>query len=243
MAVGPSSRIISMDLIDERKAREGEVLLPELVPFLDDGKGFLGPCLKHPLVFDIPFFPQMAWRCNDQYQQKRELLAKAVTERDWYTAIWLHERPFRAHAFAGLQSKMHHAEYWELLGLVWCDSENIWQWGYLAAELLGSRRPARRFMMDPEEREALAALPDTFTVYRGLTVPQGVKQGWSWTLDKDKAEWFSIRLIRKGNKPLVLTGEVRRSSVIAHLTRRGEAEIVVNPRDVLLPGASKHKPA
>jgi hypothetical protein len=226
------NRDAAVEWLLERQAREGEPLLPELEPYLVESGHNFGPCLKHPLVFDIPHFPQLAWRCNDQYQAKREALVQARKEQDWHTCIWLHERPYRAQAFGEIKGKLHHREYWELLGQVWTDSENIWQWGDQVAEFMGSRRPGRRYLMSPAERRALAAMPEILTAYRGLT-SRGTRQGWSWTLDKAKAQWFSTRLLAAGDKPVLLEGTVRKSDVLAYFTGRSEEEIVVNPRDVL----------
>jgi len=217
------------DLITEARRRAGEALLPELEPYLVDSP--LGQCLKHPWVFDVPYWPSMAWRCNDQYRAKREAVRQAMAEKKWPLFVQLHERPYRRSALWEIRPLVNSQEYWELLGYVWTDSENTWQWGCMLPQLLGSRRTGRECIMLEEEREALAVLPEELVVHRGLT-SRGTTMGWSWTLSQPKAEWFARRLLdsRKGEKPILMTATVAKSRVIAHFTRRGEAEIVTNPR-------------
>ena len=43
-------------------------------------------------------------------------------------------------------------------------------------------------MMDKEDRETFDSLPEEFMVYRG-----GEHEHMSWTLSKEKAEWFRDR--------------------------------------------------
>lgn len=46
--------------------------------------------------------------------------------------------------------------------------------------------------MTARERKKFAALPDTFTVYRGVRPVFGTPVGLSWTLDRKVAEWFAL---------------------------------------------------
>ena len=81
--------------------------------------------------------------------------------------------------------------------------------------------------MDEEERKALAALPDRLTIYRGVHIKKGTLRGLSWTLDRERAEWFANRWAKR--RPYVVEAEVLKSDVRAHFLARGEAEIVVLP--------------
>jgi hypothetical protein len=212
------------------QARGHEPLHPDLVPYLEEDE-FLGLCLKHPLVYDIPHLQMTAWRCNDQYATKRKALEKAMREHRWESVIWLHERPYRRNALWSIRRNLTDREYWKLVGMVWVDSENIWQWGNLTRQLVGSQRPGRRYIMDEEENVALTAMPDTLTIYRGLT-SRGTRKGWAWTLDRARAEWFAHRTILKGEKPIVLAGTISKAHVIAYFTGRNEEEIVANPQHI-----------
>lgn len=216
---------------EEALRRAAEPLDEELEPYLDE-TGFLGTSLKHPLVCVVPFIPQLAYRANDQLARKKVALERAVKEQDWHTVIWLHERPWRVQAFAGISERLTNPEYWDVLGEVYVDTENFWQESRRWASLLRSRRPARDRFMTKDEREELAKLPDTLTVYRGYH-GRAKKLSWAWTLDHDRAVWFAQRLAGvHGRPPTVATATVARDGVLALLTRRGEDEIVVAPSRV-----------
>jgi hypothetical protein len=206
-----------------------EPLDPELAAWIDDTES-LGQMIKHPLVYDITGvqFPAPA---NARLKQKKEALARAYAEKDWNTVVYLHERPHRANALYRLAvdhgAEISNEDYWELVGSVWVDSENIYQnedeWEFL----LSSERPGREHMMDEEERAAFAALPDTLTVYRGCHRELN-EDGLSWTLDRDRAAWFAKRFASvTGSDPIVHVGEVSKSQVVAHFLGRNEAEIVL----------------
>jgi hypothetical protein len=213
--------------------RKNEPLLPELEACLVEGGPF-GLALKHPLVYDIPFIPILAYRANDQYRAKQEELRKALERRDFHTYIWLHERPYRQHAFSAIRPYLVRAPktYWKLLGEVWCDSENLWQWTDLRRLWSERTHPGRSYVMTADERRALSLLPGPLTVYRGYRLPRGTREGWSWTTDQAKAEWFARRLLVQGDKPMLVSGTLPKVDVIAYFTRRGESEVVAAPRSV-----------
>jgi hypothetical protein len=72
---------------------------------------------------------------------------------------------------------------------------------------------------------------ETFTVYRGQ--PPGAPLGLSWSLDREVAQRFAkgaaFRGVRMNGE--VLTDEVPRERVLAYLTGRGEAEVVVDQEE------------
>jgi hypothetical protein len=222
---------------EEALRRTDEPLNEELKTYLVNSS--LGQSLKHPLVFDVPHFTQLAWRSNDMLEYKRKALAKARKEKDWHTVIWLHERPYRVEALKQITSLISNREYWELLGMVFTDTENFWQHSRDWAELLSSARPHRYQFMTEEEQAEFAELPETLEIYRGFN-GYGKKLSWSWTLDKNIAWFFAHRLSRlNGKPPTVATGTVSKQNVIGFLGRRSETEIVVNPKHVLVTKTEK----
>jgi hypothetical protein len=230
-SLSPNMQEQAMDLM----ALAAEELDPELAQWVEDGP--LGPMLKHPLVYDItgvhvPGIP------NRQFRYKKKALARATEERDWHTVVFLHERPYRASAlFRVVQehgAEMTDADYWKLVGRVWVDSENIWQNTLEWDVLLGSERGERQAIMTPDafddddaDLAMYRALPETVTVYRGAQ--DGVNEvGLSWTTDRKTAVWFARRFAdRRDGDPVVLTGLVNKSDVVACFTGRGESEVVV----------------
>jgi hypothetical protein len=56
--------------------------------------------------------------------------------------------------------------------------------------------------------------------------------GISWTLDRERAEWFARRFSNEHWPGVVITGQVKRERIIALINDRQEREVVVFPRYV-----------
>jgi len=198
---------------------------PELAECLIE-TDFLGGMIKHKFVNDV-YLPQMNARYNEALALKHRMVAEAIAKHEWYTVIFLHERPWRLHALVEIADLVDDTMYWKLVGNVWVDSENIWQNLDEWDEVLSNPRPGREAMMDEEDLPEYAALPEFIRVYRGHGVWN--QDGWSWTTDRVKAEWFARRLAQEGDEIFVTEGEVDRDDVIAFFASRGESEIVADP--------------
>ncbi|MEU0497903.1 hypothetical protein [Mycobacterium sp. NPDC006124] len=215
-----------LDLLMQRQ----EPLDDELQGYLVDS--ILGPVIKHPLVFSIPHSPQLNAMTNARLRAKLDECRRAEERRDWTQYLFLHERPFRVHAFARISDQLCDEDYWTLLADLWVDAENIYEHEHLWVTLLqdDSRTPCRHLMMTEAERRNLARHPETITVHRGFTV-DGRHAGMSWSLDSATARNFALRFGGHGH-PRVASGTVRATAVIAYLRGRGEHEIVVMPENV-----------
>ena len=189
------------------------------------------PVLKHPLVFSVPYFPQMNHVFNRQLQAKKERLHQAERDQDWMMVLLLHERPYRVEAFLDIADQIgSDNEWWEAVRYLWEDTENLHEWGDDVVRTLLSR-PHPEMLMTQEEREIVDQLPDELTVYRGY-VKQGRRsnlKGWSWTLDKNKAIWFANRFITSSETPRLATATVKKEQILGYLAGRNESEIVVDP--------------
>ena len=120
-----------------------------------------------------------------------------------------------------------------MLGDVWVQSENPNGDVNVSVRTSASyfRKANKKVLMTPEEMEVYTSLPDTLTVYRGVS-PGRVENGLSWTANKEKALWFAKRFMRTGRDAVLLSGEVRKKDVLAYLNRRNEDELVISPKDV-----------
>ena len=188
-----------------------------------------GLMLKHPLVFS-PFHGDWmnAW-ANRRYRLKLAALDQVRASGDWCAYIWLHERPHRVEALQDIAFNLRGREYWEMVSQVWSDSENIWQHRRAWRQVWLSKEPERDAVMDTTEREHLASLPDDLTIYRGVSL-RSAMHGLSWTLDREKAQWFANRwLCFKRRRPILLQTVVRKTDVVAYFAGRKEQEIVVHP--------------
>jgi hypothetical protein len=86
-------------------------------------------------------------------------------------------------------------------------------------------------MMDEEELEFFKNLPDEITIYRGYRKRKN-KKGLSWTLSKERAEWFSRRFARTDSEAAVVKRVVKKSQVLAYFNGRKEDEILLKPEFV-----------
>lgn len=217
---------MNMESLEELMKRQ-EPLDPELKPWFEKGSGKLGwPTLKHPLVFGVPYMEAMNAMYNAQLKAKKEYAANALEEKKWSSYLWIHERPYRISQFVEIERKMSDKDYWEILGSIWSDSENIWQYKSILGMLLLSKRGDKEYFMDEEEREFLDKLPDQFIIYRGH---QGInRSSFSWSLSYWRARWFAQRFDHKKNG--VVQAIVNKKDIVGALLGRGEYEIVTFPQ-------------
>jgi hypothetical protein len=209
-----------------------EDLHPDLVPHVSERGTFM--VLSHPLVLYVMYTPALNKIINRSYAVKKAAVEDAIKSETWNTYVFLHERPYR---FDALQEVMNLAgwwdlydepELWKLIGSVWTDSENIWQQLEQWREIwqIDCSPSSRAHAMDEDEQATLAALPETFTVWRGAT-HKGVADGLSWTPDKAKAIWFARRYAHPVEHPSHLAeGTVSKSDVLACFSRENETVIL-----------------
>lgn len=205
-----------------------EELHPDLEAYYEDTNP---PCIRHPLVYSMFHAPMLNKSCNERLRQKCEALAEAHEAGNWLGYVFLHERPYRLAALLAIADDMDDEAWWTMVACVWTDSENIRQCQDDWDSVLRSDRPGRERMMDDEDREALADMADEIGVYQGCTTDRD--DGWSWTIDQDRAEWFARRFaLLEGSTPFMRHGRVNKSDVLAYLTNRNEDEIIVAPEHV-----------
>ena len=205
-----------------------EELHPDLACYVYD-VDVLGEVLKAPLVFIVPYLPQLAAIANRTYRGKLQALARAESEGKWQKVLWLHEKPYRMAVFLQVRDQMSDRDYWQALGSLWLETENLHEdqdeW---VAALTANRAGRAQWLMDKTERAVLAGLNEQVTVHRGFRRP-GRHLAPSWTLDPARAEWFARRAIDPGTAGYLATVTVPKSSVIAYFAGRGEQEIVLDP--------------
>lgn len=203
-----------------------EALLPELRPYVR--KGPLGQMLNHPLVQEIIYRPELNALINERYRHKQAAIDHAIKHDNWSSVLFLHERPYRISVLLDHGHVMSDKDYWRCVGQAWIDSENIWQNLQTWKELWSSNRPYRDMCMDEDDREVYASLPETMTVFRGVhdkgATKRTRKKGISWSLSREKAEWFANRY--RSETTFVMEGTVARKDVLAYFNGRSEQEIV-----------------
>jgi hypothetical protein len=182
-------------------------------------------CIKHPLVYSVPYFESENALLNEQYRLKKQYADKYRSEADFVNYVMLHERPHRLNAFLDCAKEIPAPLYWELLRDIWVDSENIWQHKNDWLLLLGvdnNKKDTLSSFMFEEERAALSLLPDVVEIYRGCQDHN--MNGLSWTTDQSVAQKFAGRWRRKG---MVLQRTVKKSDIFAYLVDGGENEVIL----------------
>lgn len=197
----------------------GKELHEDLKPYVEDGS--FGPMLRHPLVYQVPL--GITGYANLYYEQKIKDVKDALDGKKYASYVWLHERPYRLQAFSEIEHLLDDKEYWKLLGQIWVDTENAWANLKLWKKFFSSKRAFRDYLMDWDEQLAHQSLADVVTVYRGCE--KGVNEdGISWTLKKEKAEWFATRFSKVGK---VLEMRIKKERIIAVFTGRNEFEVII----------------
>ena len=169
-----------------------EPLRKQLRQYLETD-GALGCMIRHPLIFSVPHHEGFNALVNAGYEQKLEQVRAAWANGDWSSYVWLHERPYRLRALFDLQD-IPTDDWWNLVGKVWMDSENIRQNQDEWDEILRLGQGETHAMMTDDERAELEAMDDEFVIFQGHTAERD--DGWSWTTSRQKALWFARRFAK-----------------------------------------------
>lgn len=202
-----------------------EKIHPELEPFVVPGP--LGKMLHHKFIIEI-FYPEN--KCaliNVRYEHKKKYVQEMLSIKNWEGYIFAHERPYRFEAFLEIEKKIPAEKYWNIISNLWIDSENIFQHLQNWKNIWKKRNTP---LVLEEEQEGFNRLPDTIQIHRGILDLKHT--GLSWTLNYDKAIWFSRRFLKQ-HCSYVISGTIKKSQVSAvFLDARGENEIVAFPERV-----------
>lgn len=156
-------------------------------------------------------------------EQKLKMLEEYAREQNWSGYIFTHERPYRPMILAELLACGINPDA-KLILEVWSDTEFPWQsadeWMSIFEQVTHKEMIAA---LDSDERAKRDGLDEYVTLYRGVSGPESFR--FSWTLDKDRAEWFSERF--KGENPRVLTTSAAVSELVGPLMGRGENEMLM----------------
>lgn len=197
----------------------------------------------HPFLVDI--LPLGLPAPIEEILQAREDQAWAQLEKGAVASyIFRHERPYRMTELLRLVrggyfdgSLRSSVRYWRLLASVWMDAEED-EASLLWGLLLAARLPARGAMTSSADRRALRAMPARLALYRGLQAEDedaaldAACVGYSWTLSHATAGFFAQRHLRPDQSAWIARTQIDRDQVIAYLTRRGEAEILVESAEL-----------
>lgn len=215
-----------------RKAKDIAITLLDIPVEIED----LG-MVRHPIFSSsVVVFPDEEQRFGDlsdkatlkkAIQQRKEL----IEESDSLESLtYLITKPYRMQFLELIENTLPQSEFAVSLSRIWIDMENPNTCGVSLHTLIEwFKRADKSSLMDDEELEAFEALPDEFTVYRGMGDKSNEK-GISYTLSLEKAQWFANR--PPSERGYVLTGTAKKDDVLAFFTRRSEQEILIEPENV-----------
>ena len=159
-------------------------------------------------------------------EQMASLIENAKTPRHIYMMLT------KSYRFAFLKHAMPHfsqKDFSEYLADAWimCEAPNN-DPNFTQKQLLGLFTKADpQVLMTPDEYERYRTLEDPLIVYRGVTSYNADNvRALSWTLDREKAEWFAHRF---GEKGTVYEAKIDKAHVYAFFSSRNESEVIVDP--------------
>jgi hypothetical protein len=131
--------------------------------------------------------------------------------------------------FMKLQNYFTDEEYWDNLKgcYVLQDYQSV-NFEMLNA-LFSSNRPQKKFIMDEDEWEIFDSLPESFTIYRGMSVSEynSKEFRFSWTLNESIAKKFAERAkMLYDVETTTHSIQVNKKDVLAYFNGREEEEII-----------------
>lgn len=201
----------------------------------------LGDILRHPLLFSVPYRPEMNALLNEQLRVRKAKFGEALRARDYEHALFIVERPYRLQYFIRLYVDMKPKMFCELLAWIYTDSESPSVNQSVFVDLFSDavKKHDRKYLMTAKDRRVFAKFPDELTVYRGCVRRElrgaRSRMGISWTLDAEKARWFSTRFIRNRAHGVVAQATINKHDIFFYDNGRAEQEVVLDPsklRDV-----------
>lgn len=147
--------------------------------------------------------------------------------------VRLIRKPYLLGYFKYICNALSEEDFADTLGDIWCHTETP------SDETNASHKDKVRwfkmankeYLMTPEEYETFTNLPDKLILYRGCGNTEK-KHGMSWTLNKEKAEWFARRYEILDTSPVIYVTKVDKGEALAYFNRRDEEEIVINARNL-----------
>lgn len=148
---------------------------------------------------------------------------------DLYGLYLLIRKSYRFTFFKYTKEYLSLEDYSKLLSDIWTGSENPNNDVNVSLKESSNmfKLADKKKLMTDEEYLYYESLSNEFKIYRGVAVGRN-HNGLSWTIDKEKAEWFSNRFNRNQQVGYLREAICKKEDVLAYFNRRGENEIVVD---------------
>ncbi len=128
--------------------------------------------------------------------------------------------------------RMNPKTYWKGLADAYTCSDDTYRYKEIIRKLFGKNLPRREELMTTSEKKYFNALPNSLTIYRGMTVEESKSKdyGISWSLKESIAEFYCNSYMRNHSTykmpKTIVKLLINKKEVIAYFNNRKEEEII-----------------
>ena len=167
-------------------------------------------------------------------EKARQIVREEINDaKDAMQVYGIIRKSYRLTFFKHVAEYLSINDYSKLLADAWTMSENPNQDVNVstAAAVRFFKKADKQMLMDEDEFIVYCDLPETFEVYRGVSVGRN-PNGLSWTRNKETASWFAHRFDKKDKCGYVQVALAEKKDVLAYFNSRGEDELVISPKSL-----------
>lgn len=165
---------------------------------------------------------------NEVADRWRKEIKKTIQKLDLKGIFFLLNKPYILNFLKFTEKYLSDEDLGTILSIFWQTIEQI----SLDNSISGThivkifKRASKETLMNEDERKIFNSLPEQVTVYRGVTsYNKNKKKAFSWTTDKEIAEWFANRYNTGTGEVWTLT--VPKERILCAFEGR-EKEVIVN---------------
>lgn len=192
----------------------------------------LSPLIVSHLYFDSAYLPQKngghinVLENPSAIEYIRNIRRRQIEQGDVNQIIGLINKPYRLFYVKCCWNYMSDKDRAESLKFAWITSENTNHDVNVNRHDIQKmlREVKKEYFMSTSDFEKYKSLSDGLIVYRGIQ-HNAKKDGFSWTLSKEKAKWFASRFNNHGK---VIERKVQKKDIVAYINDLNEQEIILN---------------
>ena len=160
----------------------------------------------------------------------------ALQKKDFGTALFTIDKAYRVQWMFENRNLFEDANvYYENLRLAYTMAEfplSGMSKGYVKELFYYKDNP--KLMMEKKENKKFKKLSNEVSIFRGIKVSMGEEVdednvGFSFSLDKEKAEWFATRLLLPNDKAYLIEAKVQKKDILSLIFDREEKEVIADP--------------
>ena len=187
--------------------------------------------VSHP-YFDSAYLPQKNGDILNVLEKPnaieyiRNIRRRQLEQSDVLQTLYLINKPYRLFYVKCCWDYMSEKDRAEALKFAWITSENMNHDANIKQHDIQKmfQEVNKEYLMSASDFRKYKSLSNEFIVYRGIQ-HNAKEEGFSWTLSKEKAEWFASRFNNHGK---VVKRKVHKKDVLAYIDDLGEQEIILN---------------